>query len=155
VHQAKVRLQEQHAGPFEDGTIQDGGHSDLETATEEETLRLAAVRAFTLTLVDEGPDINNQPPRHWTSQDVYQQSRSIVDSSVTELTVPSFHDIAAGIQHLSLQGNSQSVNDTPSNPSASPADSIVEDIRCLSVEETEEPHIPVPPPALCELPPSD
>jgi hypothetical protein len=113
------------------------------------------MRAFTLTLVDEGPNVNNQSPRHWTLQDIYQQSQSIVGSSVTEPTVPSFHNIAAGIQCLSLQGNSQPTNNTPSNPSASPADGIVEDIWHLSVEETEELHIPVPPPTLCKLPPSD
>jgi hypothetical protein len=122
-HVARARLEEEKATHAQD-IHQPGGvpHQSEVSPEQEEAVRQSGVELFALTILDEGPNIDTQPPRHWTSRDDYQDARRLYNTLQNDSVFPPVSDIVAGVQRLTIQ------QDIPPSSSLSGDAEIVTDI---------------------------
>jgi hypothetical protein len=119
----RARLEEEKATHTQD--IHQPGrvpHQSEVSLEQEEAVRRSGVELFALTILDEGPDIDAQPPRHWTSRDDYQDARKVYNTLQNNSVSPPVSDIVAGVQRLTIQ------QDIPPSSSPSGDAEIVTDI---------------------------
>ena len=93
----------------------------IETPGAEEVTTELATQLFALTMTDEGPDINNQPSKLWTSRDEFQANRRI---HALNLTLPLVQDVMDSITRLVTAPSSAS-SAPVSEPSLQPTRKVV------------------------------
>ncbi|KAF8530560.1 hypothetical protein BU17DRAFT_60266 [Hysterangium stoloniferum] len=103
-------------------------NEELSPEQEEDMRCEGARRLLALVLSDPQPNAEDQPPRHWTSLDNYQESRGVNNHLPNVSTNLPMDDIIVGVRRLFIQHD-------PQHPSSSPSDT----------EETNDPHRPTDP----------
>jgi hypothetical protein len=84
---------------------------------------------FALTLLDNGPEVNGQPPCHWTSQANYQEDNMHTNILPDRSHHTPLDDIVAGVNRLTIQRNSQCETEEPSLS-----------LRHIDVDSVSSPH---------------
>jgi hypothetical protein len=87
-----------------------------EIRVTEEDIHAAGAEVFVSTFLDNGPNLDNQPPRLWTSRNEFQQHIISTDSPPDASSSISINDIIDGVSRLTL---SPGVQDLPSSTAQS------------------------------------
>ena len=98
---------------------------------KQEEACLASACLFALTLMDEGPYLDTQPPRHWTSPSDFQDSRRDSDTTPAHSTSLPIEGIVTSVCHLSSQQHPE----LPTKPFV-PHHSTIDNIGSLTINRS-------------------